>query len=44
MRRYGAVIEVGGGVVDCCEDEIIGLGYILYGGIISKGDEYIYMV
>lgn len=25
----GAVVEVGGGVVDCCEDEVIGLGDVL---------------
>jgi len=26
----GAVVEVGGGVVDCCEDKVIGLGDVLF--------------
>ncbi len=26
---YGAVVEVGGGVVDGCEDEVVGLGDVL---------------
>ena len=31
MRGYGAVVEVSGGVVDCCEDEVIRLWYVLCG-------------
>ena len=44
MRRYGAVVKVGGRVMDYCEDEVIGLGYILCCRIVSKGSEYMYIV